>query len=285
MSLTKFSESVTNHQSLPDKPTLSSAELKTLWDKAGVDIKNYLNQILTEEIDSKISEFQTKIDNNTSLINNNTSSINNMLNTVYPVGSIYMSINNTNPSTIFGGTWVSWGAGKVPVGVNASETEFNSVEKTGGAKTHTLTTQQIPSHTHTFHGNAHNHSLNNHTHSIPQLSGNTSTKELEGSIWNLAVQSESTGVSADGIFGRSIDPQSKIGYATNSRYSSVPYTDKFYINATHNHTVSTNSSTTGQASGNTENATQTGYNDNTGGGQAHNNLQPYITCYMWKRTA
>ena len=100
MSLTKFNESVTNHQSLPDKPTLSSAELKTLWDKAGVDIKNYLNQILTEEIDSKISEYQTKIDNNTSLINNNTSSINNMLNTVYPVGSIYMSINNTNPSTI-----------------------------------------------------------------------------------------------------------------------------------------------------------------------------------------
>jgi len=277
MSLTKFNESVTNHQSLPDKPTLSSAELKALWDKAGVDIKNYLNQILTEEIDSKISEFQTEI-------NNNTSSINNMLNTVYPVGSIYMSVNNTNPSTIFGGTWVSWGAGKVPVGVNANETEFNSVEKTGGAKTHTLTTQQMPSHTHTFHGNAHNHSLNNHTHSIPQLSGSTSTKELIGKVWNVAVQSSSTSLATSGIFTRVFDGGG-VGFAVNTDGGSSSYTDVFEINASHNHTVTTNSSTTGQASGNTGNATQTGYNDNTGGGQAHNNLQPYITCYMWKRTA
>ena len=285
MSLTKFNESVTNHQSLPDKPTISSAELKTLWDKAGVDIKNYLNQILTEEIDSKISEFQTKIDNNTSLINNNTSSINNMLNTVYPVGSIYMSINNTNPSTIFGGTWVSWGAGKVPVGVNANETEFNSVEKTGGAKTHTLTTQQIPSHTHTFHGNSHSHSLNNHTHSIPKLYGNADFVDLKGNVWNTAVQSKSIGLSANGICEPIGGGTGSAGYATNSQDVAINWTDTFEINASHNHPVTTNASTTGQASGNTGNATQTGYNDNTGSGQAHNNLQPYITCYMWKRTA
>lgn len=284
MSLTKFNESVTNHQSLPDKPTLSSAELKTLWDKAGVDIKNYLNQILTEEIDSKISEFQTKINNNTSLINNNTSSINNMLNNVYPVGSIYMSVNNTNPSTIFGGTWVAWGAGKVPVGVNANETEFNSVEKTGGAKTHTLTTQQIPSHAHTFHGNAHSHSLNNHTHSIPKLYGNADFVDLKGKVWNMAVQSSSTGLSANGICNL-IGEEGRVGYAEKTKDGGLNYEDTVEINTSHNHTVSTNSSTTGQASGNTGNATQTGYNDNTGGGQAHNNLQPYITCYMWKRTA
>ena len=280
MSLTKFNESVTNHQSLPDKPTLSSAELKTLWDKAGVDIKNYLNQILTEEIDSKISEFQTKIDNNTSLINNNTSSINNMLNTVYPVGSIYMSINNTNPSTIFGGTWVSWGAGKVPVGVNASETEFNSVEKTGGAKTHTLTTQQIPSHTHTFHGNAHNHSLSSHIHSFEGTTSSNGDFSVKFNVLanadTLNLLAGTTGTarrrdSADGGYYDNTDRQLR------ETIYNILEVDK------HQHTFG--GRTTGAGGGNTGNATQTGYNDNTGGGQAHNNLQPYITCYMWKRTA
>lgn len=208
-----------------------------------------------------------------------------LISLIYPIGSIYMSVNNTNPSTIFGGTWVSWGAGKVPVGVNASETEFNSVEKTGGAKTHTLTTQEIPSHTHIFHGNAHNHSLNNHTHSIPSLSGYTDWKDLKGAIWNMAVQSSSIGLNANGICNPIGGGSGNAGYATNSQGVGINWTDNVEINAGHSHSVTTNASTTGQASGNTGNATQSGYNDNTGGGQAHNNLQPYITCYMWKRTA
>ena len=53
---------------------------------------------------------------------------------IYPIGSIYISVNSTNPSKWFGGTWTSWGSGRVPVGVNTSETEFNTVEKTGGSK-------------------------------------------------------------------------------------------------------------------------------------------------------
>lgn len=53
---------------------------------------------------------------------------------VYPVGSIYMSVNNVNPSTLFGGTWQLWGAGRVPVGVDTNDTNFNTVEKTGGKK-------------------------------------------------------------------------------------------------------------------------------------------------------
>lgn len=55
---------------------------------------------------------------------------------VYPVGSIYMSVNSTSPATLFGGTWVAWGTGRVPVGINTGDTDFNTVEKTGGAKTH-----------------------------------------------------------------------------------------------------------------------------------------------------
>ncbi len=53
---------------------------------------------------------------------------------IFPVGSIYMSVTNTNPSSSFGGTWVLWGQGRVPIGVDTSQSEFNSVEKTGGTK-------------------------------------------------------------------------------------------------------------------------------------------------------
>lgn len=57
---------------------------------------------------------------------------------IYPVGSIYMSVNSTNPSTYYGGTWVAWGAGRVPVGINTADADFKTVEQTGGVKIHDL---------------------------------------------------------------------------------------------------------------------------------------------------
>lgn len=66
----------------------------------------------------------------------------------YPVGSIYLSVVNTNPSKWFGGTWEQIAKGRTLVGVDTSQTEFNTVKKTGGAKTHKLTVNQIPSHNH-----------------------------------------------------------------------------------------------------------------------------------------
>lgn len=77
---------------------------------------------------------------------------------IYPVGSIYISASSTNPSVYFGGKWESFGTGRCLVGVDTAQTEFNSVLKTGGAKTHThsqgnsgsttLTIDQIPNHQH-----------------------------------------------------------------------------------------------------------------------------------------
>ncbi len=59
-----------------------------------------------------------------------------LFNMIYPVGSIYVSVNSVNPSSNFGGTWVSWGSGRVPVGVNESDSNFSNVEQTGGSSTH-----------------------------------------------------------------------------------------------------------------------------------------------------
>lgn len=53
---------------------------------------------------------------------------------MHRVGDIIFSTSDENPSTIYGGTWVAWGKGQVPVGVDTSDSDFKTVEKTGGTK-------------------------------------------------------------------------------------------------------------------------------------------------------
>jgi len=133
----------------------------------------------------------------------------NIFNKIYPVGSIYINASNsTNPGTLLGfGTWAAFGAGKVPVGIDSSDTDFDTAEETGGAKTVALTTSQLPSHTHDI----------SFSESGPG-GGNISTSFFAG--------------------------------------------------------ISNNTS-----------GAQTKTSDATGSGSAHNNVQPYIVVYMWKRTA
>lgn len=65
------------------------------------------------------------------------------------VNGIYISTDNVNPSTVLGyGTWSAFGAGRVLVGYDAGQTEFDTAGETGGAKTHTLTTAEMPAHVH-----------------------------------------------------------------------------------------------------------------------------------------
>jgi microcystin-dependent protein len=155
---------------------------------------------------------------------------------VYPVGSIYISVVNTNPATVFGfGTWVSFGAGRCLVGVDVGQSEFDAVEKTGGSKTHTLITSEMPSHTHTQ--DSHNHTQNAHGHTEQAQGGTTAN----------------TG-------GTHLMTSTATGGSLRSSGQST-------VNAT----------ATNQAA--------TAVNQSTGGGAAHNNLQPFITAYFFKRTA
>lgn len=149
------------------------------------------------------------------------------LSQVYPVGSIYLSVNNTNPRTLFGGTWVAFGTGKVLMGVKSG----GSAEATGGSETatiaahehttaaHKLTLNEIPSH---------NHALLNYN-----ADGNTTYTFTKNSVTSNV----------------------KKGYDGN-----VMTTYKGGDQA-HSH-------------GNTGSA----------GAATINVVQPYITCYMWKRT-
>lgn len=79
---------------------------------------------------------------------------------VYPVGSIYTNASNsTNPGTLLGfGTWSAFGTGRVLVGIDTGQTEFDTIGETGGAKTHTLSAAEMPVHTH-GPGNAYNTTL------------------------------------------------------------------------------------------------------------------------------
>jgi hypothetical protein len=74
----------------------------------------------------------------------------------YPVGSIYINASvSTNPATLFGfGTWTAFGAGRVMVGLNASDSSFDTLEETGGSKD-----AIVVSHTHSVTDPGHSHSI------------------------------------------------------------------------------------------------------------------------------
>jgi hypothetical protein len=133
---------------------------------------------------------------------------------VYPVGSIFTTVtayaNSAAVVAAIGGTtWESFGAGKVLVGLDSGDTDFDTVQETGGSKTQALTEANLPAHYH-----------------------NWAASEYAGSY----------------------------DYGTN------------LINA--NNTAATSSGVSNSLTTST-----------VGSGTAHNNLQPYIVVYMWKRTA
>lgn len=82
------------------------------------------------------------------------------VNLLYPVGSIYISVNSKNPSEIFGGTWERI-KGKMLLGVDEDDQDFSTSGKTSGEKEVTLSINHIPPHNHTVRANIQNASGNN----------------------------------------------------------------------------------------------------------------------------
>lgn len=181
---------------------------------------------------------------------------------VYPVGAIYMSVNSVNPGNLFGGTWTAWGQGQVAVGVNPSDSDFNAAEKTGGEKTHQLTVAELAKHTPSITVNSTN---TDHTHSGT---------------------SSSVGDHNHGL-ATCVEEASGFGLVT-----STSFHDRVVIQNTsptdacltgnrggHNHTLTTGGMSANASHGHTATAGQ------IGGDTPHNNMPPFVACYMWKRTA
>lgn len=147
---------------------------------------------------------------------------------LFPVGSIYINATNaTNPGTLLGfGTWVAFGAGRVPVGFDGTDTDFDTAEETGGSKTHSHTTNAVSDHTHT----------------VPMDGWGTGAQPSP----SVAVTTGRLIVGSGG--GEGVETLESLRAAGNNNTTGAA--------GGHSHTVSTMSS-----------------------------LQPYITVYMWKRTA
>ena len=177
--------------------------------------------------------------------------VSDLLNLVYPVGSIYTSVNSTNPHNLFGGDWEEFGQGKVLIGagtgtdVNNVQRAFAVGESQTGEYLHTLTEAQMPAH-------GHSPSIKNTIDS----SGNE--KSLTGHIKGAIT--ENSHPSADGVFSQDGNWNSgdKVGQGSGWQSKGV------YMDATHSHQIEEYIK---------------------GSSQAHNNIQPYVVVYMWKRTA
>lgn len=76
---------------------------------------------------------------------------NEILNLVYPIGRGFIDFTDTDYSNYLGFTWERELVGMTAVGLDTTQTEFNSVGKIGGEKTHTLTVSEMPNHTHTLY--------------------------------------------------------------------------------------------------------------------------------------
>lgn len=220
------------------------------------------------DADTGVLTLQTRggVNINAGNVNTNAAKLN-AVKAAYPVGAFFISNIATNPATQLGfGTWVEAAKGRVLVGVDATQAEFDTVGKTGGSKTHTLTLTEMPRHSHT--GDAHTHSI---AHDHPSF-----TTAAGGAHTHSPAFSANPGSSATNI---------AMGTATNDRYSDAAFNDTSGSDATHSHVVDVPSFSGSSGAATAASTGSTGGNSDDGSTQPHNNLPPYVTCYIWRRTA
>ena len=151
-----------------------------------------------------------------------------LVDALYPVGSIYLSVNNVSPATLFGGVWVPI---KDTFLLAAGDTY--AAGSSGGEAEVVLTTSEIPAHTH-------------------------GSKELKG---YFGIRHSTNGNSVAGANGIvSVTHGTGATYTRFQGEAGSNAGDQVFVDASHEH-------------------------DSVGGGEAHNNMPPYLAIYVWQRTA
>lgn len=183
------SEITSTSTTLDTKINTSVSSLETRINTISTNLANTISTV-NDTLSGRISTLETTV--NTRLID-----------MVYPVGSIYISVNNVSPQVFWGGVWTALG-GQFLLGANTTY----PAGTTGGEATHTLTTSEIPSHTHNI-----------------KFGGGDAEQTI--------------------VAGRS--------YVQSTRWWWSDASDAIV--------------------------------QSSGGGSAHNNMPPYLSVYMWKRTS
>ena len=184
--------------------------------------------------------------------------LSNFLNKIYPVGSIYISTANTNPSTFLGGTWESYADGRVLKGIKSG-----TAGTTGGSSTVTLSASNLPAHTHTY--DKVNANTGSHTLTIEEMPSHSHGFDSNGVAIVVMSDACAPGLAKDVGFA----PQSYGGWygEVNKNVSGISKTGG---SQGHTHPISTTSTNTGSAGSSSPTSI--------------NVQDPYITVYMWRRS-
>ena len=133
--------------------------------------------------DAALTQYDSALGDLNAITNlTNSSFFNNLIDALYPVGSVYISMNSSAPFSR--GTWEQVGKGRALVGVNSGVAPFASAGDTTGRSDWALI-----KHNHTISGGSHTHTLGSHSHSfpssykVPAFQGTGSVEEI-GTISN-----------------------------------------------------------------------------------------------------
>lgn len=215
----------------------------------------------------------------------------------YPIGSIYMSINDVDPATIFGGTWEKIADGTFLM----ASGNTHAVGTTGGEAEHTLSVDEMPSHNHSGSlSGATAASAGSHSHS-GSLSGSMGdagthshergTMDITGSFYNKKNCYDDS--SASGAITRSRGNNFE-WQGTNSQNQDYTvfnfkaannWTGKTSSTGSHSHSLSGVKVSVSSGGSHTHSVSGSVSIGSTGGGNAHNNLPPYLAVNIWKRVA
>jgi hypothetical protein len=114
MKLNKFTEDMRIISKLSDNPTETASELKAKFDESGIKIQNFINEMIA-----------------------------NLHNAIWPVGSVYISVDDNNPEELFGGTWA-----QIKDRFILAAGDTYKAGDTGGEESVTLSKEELPSHKH-----------------------------------------------------------------------------------------------------------------------------------------